>query len=142
METKKDVTIFLDVQAKALFDGGSTEDNCEFSDDNNGKPKWPLKEFKTEIFNGKFLTWEIRLQGPDANQFSNTKIRITFKNNSPFNDLILEKNSFRLKEKIKDNAGIMDYKYEFQFSLKHDGNTKDFTIDPILRINPQPLDPS
>lgn len=137
----KDVSIYLDVQAKALFDGGSIEDNCQFSDDNNGRPKRPLKEFETEIYLGKFLAWEIRLQGSENNRYKIKKIIVAFRDNkSPFNDLIIERNTFKLKEKIKDSSSTREFKYDFEFELELNQEAKPYKIDPKLRINPNPID--
>lgn len=141
----RNIVITLLVEIQDLFNGGILDNLCEFKDDyrgsypggvRRGKPK----EFTSEVFGAKKVTWDIQLDGINSQYFRVTEAEIiTNEGSQIFADYPLQSSGKKVSGMLNDYEGSpKEIKYDISFKVirNQTHEEKTFLIDPKLKINP------
>lgn len=134
----KDITINFRINAEAIFNGGSVEDNSEISDNNkgsssNGKPS----DFESKAYPSKFVNWEIFEMGPNSGNYQAKFLDFPWTGNvAAFAKNPIPGGGKKAKAKIEDNTPEGTLKYTIRFTIKSNatGETRTFVLDPKIRV--------
>lgn len=146
VKTPKDRTIVITVEAGQLWAKPPTETNIDnytaLTDDEGFSSEFgeKTKDFLTEVFMAKKITWEIRSTNPS---FTVALLSVThnptagnpqFFNRNP----IPVKNNGKVEGVIARNPNMpnKDDSYTIHFTITFGGVTLPYPIDPKLQINP------
>ena len=138
----KDIVIKYSINAEAIFNGGSVEENSKISDNNrgssrNGKPS----DFESEAYISKFINWEIVDTGNHQEAYQIKFLDFPWTGNiEAFAQNPIPGGGRKAKVKVEDTSGEGSVKYTIRFTIKSavTGETKTFELDPKIRITTTP----
>ncbi|GAB2484924.1 hypothetical protein [Algoriphagus taiwanensis] len=134
----KDITINFTINAEAIFNGGSVEENSQLSDDNNGKSgNGRASDFESKAYPSKFVNWEIFESGPNSANYQVKFIDFPWTGEvKAFSKNPIQGGGKKAKAKIENNAkeGTIKYTIRFTIRSKATGETRTFELDPKIRI--------
>ncbi|MDN3204449.1 hypothetical protein [Algoriphagus sediminis] len=134
----KNIHIDFKIDAETIFNGGDVESNSELVDDNKGKtPNGNPKDFESEAYRGKFVIWEILDFGDNSSNYQVKFLDFPWRGDiDAFTKNPLQGGGRKAKAKVNDNSADGTIKYTIRFSIKskNTGETRNFELDPRLRV--------
>ncbi len=134
----KDITINFRINAEAIFNGESVEDNAELSDNNNGKSgNGKPSDFESKAYASKFINWEIFEVGSNSGDYEAKFLDFPWTGDvDAFAKNPIQGGGKKAKAKIEDNTpdGTLKYTIRFTIKSKASGETRTFELDPKIRV--------
>ena len=138
----KDITINFEINAEAIFNGESVEDNSNLSDNNRGKSgNGRASDFESTAYPSKFVNWEIFDVGSDSRNYQVKFLDFPWTGEvKAFAKNPIQGGGKKAKAKIENNAPDGTIKYTIRFTIKSmsTGETRTFALDPKIRITSRP----
>ena len=134
----KDITINFRINAEAIFNGKSVEDNSELSDNNRGKSgNGRPSDFESVAYPSKFVNWEIFDVGSDSGNYQVKFLDFPWTGDvDAFAKNPIPGGGKKAKAKIENNIANGTVKYTIRFTIrsKATGETRTFELDPKIRV--------
>lgn len=134
----KDITIDFRINAEAIFNGESVEENSQLADNNNGKSRnGRPSDFESTAYPSKFVNWEIFDIGPNARNYQVKFLDFPWDGDvDAFAKNPIPGGGKKAKAKIEDGTEDGEVKYTIRFTIKSmsTGETLTFELDPKIRI--------